>query len=213
MTDPAAAVERAGAPQLIVLAGSNGAGKTTFHDERLAPSRLPFVNADLIARALVGPGSPAAITDAISRRAAGIADALREQHVARRESFVTETVFSDPAGAKLRFLANARERGYFVTLMFIGLESAAVSQGRVLSRVAKGGHDVPPERIAARYPRTLANLARALPQVDAALLYDNSDATEPYRFVARWRAGKPIVEAWLPEWYRQARGRAPPATM
>ena len=59
-----------------------------------------------------------------------------------------------------------------------------------MQRVEAGGHDVPDEKIVARFPRTFANLRQALSFVNQALLFDNSSADEPYRFVAEFRDGK-----------------------
>src|SRR5512138_1258282 len=75
-------------PLLIAVAGPNGAGKTTFCRYHLADLRLRYVNADLIARELgLDPYEAATLTTAV-----------RESLVRERESFVFETVFSDPAG-------------------------------------------------------------------------------------------------------------------
>jgi predicted ABC-type ATPase len=186
-------------PFLICLAGSNGAGKSTFFRRYLAATNYPFVNADEIARRLGGP-----VDDRLSRIAADLADETRRRHVERRESFVMETVFSDPIGEKVEFLAAARAQGYCVILVFIGLDSAELSRGRVLQRVRDdSGHDVPDDRIEARFPRTLANLRRALPRVDIALVLDNSSPAVPYAFVAFWLEGRVVrtidpPPAWYP---------------
>src|SRR5947207_12503887 len=97
-------------PQLVVLAGPNGAGKSTFYDVFLAESPLPFLNADLFA----------AETGVDSLEAARILDATRDQMIVDRLSFITETVFSDPHGAKLDMLRKAVDAGYDVTLIYIG---------------------------------------------------------------------------------------------
>jgi predicted ABC-type ATPase len=186
-------------PFLICLAGSNGAGKSTFFRRYLAATNSPFVNADEIARKLGGP-----VDDRLSRIAADLADETRRRHVERRESFVMETVLSDPVGEKVEFLAAARAQGYCVILVFIGLDSAELSRGRVLQRVRDdGGHDVPDDRIETRFPRTLENLRRALPRVDIALVLDNSSPTLPYAFVAFWLEGRVVrtidpPPAWYP---------------
>jgi predicted ABC-type ATPase len=186
-------------PFLICLAGSNGAGKSTFFRRYLAATKYPFVNAAEIARKLGGP-----VDDRLSRIASDLAEETRGRHVGRRESFVMETVFSDPIGEKVEFLASARAQGYCVILVFIGLASAELSRGRVLQRVRdEGGHDVPDDRIESRYPRTLENLKRALPRVDLALVLDNSSPSEPYGFVALWRDGCPVKTTESPpEWCR-----------
>lgn len=189
--------ERKG-PFLICLAGSNGAGKSTFHRRYLSATRYPFVNADEIARKLGG-----SIDERQSRVAAAIADEARRRHVERRQSFVMETVLSDPAGEKVAFLHSARSAGFCVVLVFIGLDSAQLSRGRVLQRVrGDGGHDVPDDRIESRFPRTLDNLRRARVRVDIALILDNSSPSTPFEFVALWIDGAVAKQrSVLPKWY------------
>jgi predicted ABC-type ATPase len=93
-------------------------------------------------------------------------------------------VLSDPVGEKVRFLADARAAGYFVVVHCVGLASAAQSRVRVFQRVQEGGHDVPDEKLAARYARVLENLARLLDVPDDLTIDDNSSSAEPYRLVA-----------------------------
>lgn len=90
------------------------------------------------------------------------ADQTRAHLLKSRESFATETVFSDPVGAKLHFLRDAIGAGYLVTLYFVGLASAQLSAARVTQRVHAGDHDVPPDRLERRFLQSLANLADAL---------------------------------------------------
>jgi len=179
------------APRLIFLAGPNGAGKSTFYAAFLQDAGLPFVNADRIAAAL-------GVSDA---EAAAAADQTRAHLLKNRESFATETVFSDPVGAKLQFLRDALGAGYRVTLYFIGIASAQLSAARVTQRVQSGGHDVPPDRLERRYRQSLANLAAVLKFVPEAHVFDNSSATEPYRLVLSVWDGKTVFSAEpLPYW-------------
>jgi predicted ABC-type ATPase len=170
---------------LLVVAGPNGAGKSTFVETFLKPTGMLVVNPDEVAKGL-SPDTP----EAIAYEAARVADTWRRDLVARGVSFCMETVFSDPHGAKLDFLKECQSHGYVVVLIFIGLDSAELSRGRVMERVEAGGHDVPDEKIVTRFPRTFMNLRRAFSFVNQALLFDNSSADEPYRFVAELRAGK-----------------------
>jgi predicted ABC-type ATPase len=171
-------------PVILVLAGSNGAGKSTFFDLYLSRLGLTFVNADRIAQAL-DPNDPLAV----SYEAARVADIVRHELVDQRQSFCMETVFSDPAGSKLQFLREAQACGYTVVFLYFRLADAALSAARVMQRVARGGHDVPDEKLAARFVRTLRNAAAALTFVDLALVIDNSSAREPYRVVEQWEGG------------------------
>lgn len=181
---------------LLVIAGSNGAGKSTFHDVYVRSLGLPFVNADLIARDLA-TGDPVER----ARRAGELAEDERRSLLGRGESFCMETVFSDPVGAKLGLLREARSAGYEVILVFVGIDGPDLASMRVAQRVAQGGHDVPEDRLRARFPRTLENLRRAIGEVDLALLLDNSDATSPFRPVARYERGLKVSKIRrLPPW-------------
>jgi predicted ABC-type ATPase len=175
-------------PVLLFLAGPNGSGKTTFFEEYLVRLGLPCVNADRIVPAL-RDADPNASSDDIDRRAFAEAERLRTAFVEARLSFCTETVFSDTVGAKLRLLEEARARGFVVFLIFIGLESPDLAIARVKQRVHQGGHDVPDEKLHARFPRTSANLRAAIPIVGEAFLFDNSSFDNPYRVVAVYQQG------------------------
>lgn len=180
-------------PLIVTLAGPNGAGKTTFYQAHLQPCGLRFVNADVLARELeLGPYA-----------AARAADALRRELLRQRESFVFETVFSDPAGDKLAFLCDAARRGYSVVVCFIGLSSPAVSEQRVAMRVSQGGHDVPTEKLRARFPRTLANLRAAIHELPHVWVFDNSDLRSPFRLVAVFEGGRLVkLKQPVPRWLR-----------
>jgi predicted ABC-type ATPase len=180
-------------PIVVALAGPNGAGKTTFYHAHLRSAGLRLVNADVLARELKMDAYAAA-------RAAG---AIREELVRQRESFVFETVFSDPVGDKLGFLRAAAEAGYTVLLCFIGVAGPEVSEERVAMRVLQGGHDVPSEKLTARFPRILENLRTALREVPHVWVFDNDDLRRPYRLVAVVEGGKVVrVEEPVPKWVR-----------
>ncbi|HEY6456312.1 MAG TPA: zeta toxin family protein [Steroidobacteraceae bacterium] len=126
-------------PVLIVVAGSNGAGKTTFYELYLEHLGLPFVNTDNIAQLLLDSSHPAQV----AYQAANLADHTRRDLIQRRLSFCMETVFSDPVGDKVGFLKDAQTGGYTVAGIFITLSDPALSMARVAQRVDRGGHDVP----------------------------------------------------------------------
>jgi len=203
-TDPRAALRASppDRPVLIFLAGPNGAGKTTFFEAYLGATGLPYVNADRIAREMAA-ASPSGAREARDRRAFQEAETLRAAFVEARISFCTETVFSDPVGAKLAFLETARVAGFAVRLVFIGLDDAMMSIARVKQRVAQGGHDVADSRLRRRFPRTVRNLHLAVPRVEKAWLFDNSSYDHPYRLVAAYEVGRLVDRAPpLPPWTR-----------
>ena len=179
-------------PIVVAIAGPNGAGKTTFFESHLKLTGLRFLNADSIAREL----------DVDAYEAARMISALRTELVNQRESFIFETVFSDPVGDKLGFLKQAAESGYAVVLCFVGIAGAATSEQRVAMRVSQGGHDVPPEKLVERFPRTLSNLAAAIRALPCVLISDNDDLKVPFRHVATFASGQTVqlnepVPPWL----------------
>ena len=178
-------------PLLVALAGPNGAGKSTFYAAYLKNAALRLVNADLLAKELnIDPYV-----------AAAVADAVRRELLRQRESFVFETVFSDPAGDKLNFLREAVSAGYSVVLCFIGLSSALISEQRVAMRVTQGGHDVPTDKLLSRFPRTLANLKAAARELPCVIIFDNDDLREPFKRAALFQHGKLLfLNKPAPKW-------------
>ena len=178
-------------PVLVALAGPNGAGKTTFYRAHLEAAGLRFVSADVLAREL----------DLEPYAAAKVAEALRHELVKQRESFVFETVFSDPVGDKLAFLKDAVKAGYTVVLCFVGISGPDVSEERVTMRVSQGGHDVPTAKLIARFPRTLVNLRAALRELPQVRIYDNNDLRTPFRQVAVFQNGQAVsLNQPIPRW-------------
>jgi len=155
----------AGKSLLIVFAGPNGSGKSTLVEEmRARDPGFPslYINADDIAREKnVGPREAA--VEAMRQRAVA---------VARRESFATETVMSTVE--KIDFLKDAKRAGYKIALVYITTQSRKINLKRIETRVKTGGHDVPPEKTASRYDKSMAFLADALGIVDMATIYNNS---------------------------------------
>ena len=180
-------------PNIVALAGPNGAGKTTFFHAHLAPAALRFVNTDVLAHEL-------ALEPYVAARAA---DALRRELVRQRESFIFETVFSDPVGDKLSFLKEAAASGYTVVLIYIGIAGPQVSEQRVAMRVSQGGHDVPSEKLKARYSRSLANLKAAVRELPHVLVFTNDDLGAPFRRIAEFERGRLVHSARsIPRWLR-----------
>jgi len=169
-------------PIVIALAGSNGAGKSSFYESFLADSGLRFINADVLSASL----------NVSVYEAAELASSLRSALVAQRESFIFETVLSDPVGEKVNQLATYAALGYTVVLIFIQINSPEESIKRVAMRVSQGGHDVPDEKLLARFGRTQANLKRAIERLPYVIVYSNNDITHPFKLVDLYDNGKSI---------------------
>ncbi len=169
-------------PIVIALAGSNGAGKSTFYESFLADSGLRFINADVLSASL----------NVSAYEAAEIASSLRSALVGQRESFIFETVLSDPVGEKVDQLATYVELGYTVVLIFIKIDSPEESIRRVSMRVSQGGHDVPDEKLKARFERTHANLKRSIERLQHVMVYSNQDLSKSFQLVERYECGRKV---------------------
>ena len=146
-------------PVFHLLAGPNGAGKSTLFRalvrDGIIGADLTFVNADLHERDHLQH-----IADPEQRSSAARhwADAQRAAKLLANESFASETVFSHES--KLALIEDAIAHGYVVALYIVALDDPQRLLARVQRRVSEGGHSVPPDRILARYPRTLENLSK-----------------------------------------------------
>ena len=156
--------------RIIIIAGSNGAGKTTFAREFLPKEAgCPvFVNADLIAAGL-SPFEPA--TAAI--RAGRLMIEEIESHVRERRSFAFETTLSGRRYA--RMIPQWQGIGYSIKLVFLYLQDVRIAIERVQVRVRQGGHDVLEDVIRRRYEAGWRNFQQNYKRlVDTWVVYDNS---------------------------------------
>ncbi len=180
--------------QLWVLAGGNGAGKTTFYNLQLAKYGIKFVNADSIAKD-IDPENP----ETVSYQAATLATKIREALISQDVSFCFETVFSHES--KIDFIAQAKALGYKVLFVYIHLFDSSLYEARVKQRVSEGGHSVPIEKIHSRLPRTMKHIKTALPIVDEARILDNSSKDDPFKQIIVMKAGNYETKIDpLPEW-------------
>lgn len=156
---------------LYIIAGCNGAGKTTA-SYSILPQILnckEFVNADEIAKGL-SPFQPETVSFEAGRLMLHRIDELLNKHV----DFAFETTLATKSFANT--VTEAQMKGYTVTLLFFWLSSVELAKQRVALRVSEGGHNIPEEVIERRYIRGLANLFELyLPICDSVMLFDNSD--------------------------------------
>jgi predicted ABC-type ATPase len=158
-------------PQVAVLGGINGAGKTSSADPILRVGmRMPvFVNADTIARGLnaFDPESEAIKAGRV------MLEHLRDL-ARRRRSFAFETTLAGRTYAD--WLRELRQSGYAVHLFYYWLRSPDLAIRRVADRVRAGGHHIPDETIRRRYPRSVRNFLELYrPVVTTWQVYDNSN--------------------------------------
>jgi len=142
-------------PEMYIIAGCNGAGKTTAVYDLLPDvfNTIEFINADEIARGL-SPFNPSGVAIQAGRI---MLDRL-EQMVERSGSFAFETTLS--GFTYLSLIKKAKSRGYAVTLFYVYLNGVALAVERVAIRVSKGGHSIPNDVIERRYYKGLLNFSR-----------------------------------------------------
>jgi predicted ABC-type ATPase len=159
-------------PNLYIIAGCNGAGKTTSALTILPEilSCREFVNADAIAVGL-SPFDPESVAIEAGKLMLGRIDNLMKINA----DFAVETTLSSKGYKSL--IQRAKEIDYKVTLLFFWLNSSELAIQRVSSRVAKGGHNIPIDTIKRRYRRGIQNFMSVYKhEVDNWLLLDNSES-------------------------------------
>lgn len=191
-------------PVFHLLAGPNGAGKSTLYRalvrDGLIAKDMPFVNADLYERDHL---QLMADPESRSQAARTWAEAERTRLLIAGDSFVSETVFSHVS--KLTLIEDATAHGYMVALHVVALDDPQRLLGRVKARVREGGHDVPADRILARYPRTLHNLTKAVRRASVAYLYEareTSDGGPQLVAICEGHQTTRVVDA-VPRWAEQ----------
>ncbi len=162
-------------PELFIIAGCNGAGKTTAAYNLLPEvfDATEFINADEIARGL-NPKNVDAVAFASGKiMLQKIADCVRE-----KKNFAFETTLSGLT--YLKIIEHAKQEGFTVTMFFVYVNNVEIAIDRVALRVSKGGHNIPTETIKRRFDKGLINVSKYLKIVDNWYLMDNSlsDYTE-----------------------------------
>lgn len=156
---------------LYIIAGCNGAGKTTA-SFTILPEIIEckeFVNADEIAKGL-SPFQP----EKVAFESGRIMLKRITELLVHNQNFAFETTLSTKS-YKNKIL-EAQEKGYTVTLLYFWLQNIELAKARVKMRVSEGGHNIEPEIIERRYFRGIENLFKIyLPIVDGAIIFDNSN--------------------------------------
>lgn len=155
---------------LYIIAGCNGAGKTTA-SFTILPEIIDckeFVNADEIARGL-SPFQP----ESVSFEAGRIMLRRIDELIEKNENFAFETTLATKSHQYK--IERAKQKGYSATLLFFWLQNIDLAKERVKVRVSEGGHDIEADVIERRYIRGIRNLFDIyLPIADNVLILDNS---------------------------------------
>lgn len=161
---------------IYVLAGANGAGKSSISGAVIRKMGADYFNPDEATRRLQSARPH------LSEREANIAawhqgKRLLEAAIAGRLTFAFETTLGGTTMTSL--LLEARAEGIEVRMWYVGLATPELHVARVRARVARGGHDIPERKIRERFERSRINLIRLLPHLTELRVFDNSVDADP----------------------------------
>ncbi len=161
--------------EFTLIAGINGAGKSTFYDmdnisdESILTGSLR-VNADEILAALGLDWR----NELDQFRAGKLAARKLKKCASGNRSFHQETTLAGNVNTHVKRIKTVRANGFYVRLIYIALDSAELAKDRIADRVQKGGHGIPDELVEKRYQQSFKNLERILPLCDEVRVFDNS---------------------------------------
>jgi predicted ABC-type ATPase len=194
-------------PCIYVLAGTNGAGKSSIGGAMFLHQGAEYFNPDEAATRILSQNPGISQTRANSE-AWRQGKRLLERAIMERRYFALETTLGGTTIPDL--LGAALSAGIDVRIWYVGLQSPELHIARVRARVRRGGHDIPDAKIRERYDRSRLNLIRLLPRLAELMVYDNSREADPHtgatpepRLIVHMGHGKIISSCDLttaPEW-------------
>ncbi len=179
-------------PELYVIAGPNGIGKTTSAFD-LIPANIPIINSDEIAAAVRDAGLINTNTQEYGNREA---NRLISEYLEQKNSFAIETNLSDIDTWK--FLIETQKTGYNINVIYLSTDHLHLLNARIDQRVLAGEHYVRPDIVEERYVNSLNLLNHYFKIADQIQLFDNSKSLQ---LVAEIKKGQIIeLNDPLPEW-------------
>ena len=174
-------VDLAQNPCIYVLAGANGAGKSSIVGALLLREGTDYFNPDEAAKRILSV-NPGITVEKANSEAWHQGKRLLERAIEERLDFAFETTLGGQTITRL--LDTALSKGIEVRIWYLGLTSPELHLARVRSRVAKGGHSIPQAKIRERYHNSRFNLIRLMPRLTELRVYDNSEEADPHAGVA-----------------------------
>ena len=157
--------------RITVIGGVNGSGKSSLMGELLLEKGVNYFNPDVFTRQL-RKLDPSLSHEEANSAAWTFGKERLEAAISKNVSYAFETTLG--ANTIPRLLKEAAQAGLEVVVWYCGLESPELNLQRVAGRVAKGGHDIPEEKIRARWNSSRENLIRLLPFLTETKVFDNS---------------------------------------
>ena len=164
-------------PCIYVLAGANGAGKSSIGGASFLQHGVEYFNPDEAARRILA-ANPTLTQEDANGAAWHEGKRLLERAITEQLNFALETTLGGNTITAL--LQRALEAGIEVHVWYIGLNTPELHIARVLSRVERGGHDIPEAKIRERYHQSRLNLVRLIPKLTELRVYDNSKEADPH---------------------------------
>jgi predicted ABC-type ATPase len=165
-------------PSIYVLAGTNGAGKSSVAGAAIRARGADYFNPDEATRRVI-EANPGIDPQEANSQAWFQGKRLLEEAIASRLDYAFETTLGGNTIPAL--LERAHDAGSAVRVWYVGLEGPELHIARVRARVAAGGHDIPEGKIRQRYGRGRVNLIRLLPKLTELRVFDNSFDGDPLR--------------------------------
>lgn len=179
-------------PRYIIIAGVNGAGKSTFYHLLRDIQEMPRINTDEIVKEI---GNWKNLSDVM--KAGKIAVNRLNHFLEDNITFNQETTLCGKMIQKN--IVTAKKKGYRIELHYVGVASAELAKKRIAIRVREGGHGIPDSDVDRRYIESMQNVKTVLSQCDLAAFYDN---TEAFRRFAIYKQGKLVkMSKHVPEWF------------
>jgi len=178
-------------PVMVMVCGSNGAGKSTFTKaaQEKGEYEMPFLDPDEIGKN----------AQASAVQAGKLVIAATKGYITDKKSFIRESTLSGKFDLKI--IQEAKAKGFETELVYVCNGAPNTAVARVAQRYAKGGHTVPEEDIRRRFTRSLGHLPEAIRLVDKAKIYDNSG--DKYKEVATFEKGKLKTHEFTPDWFKK----------
>jgi predicted ABC-type ATPase len=190
-------------PCIYVIAGTNGAGKSSILGQALSRRGVSAFNPDDAAKKFL-TADPSISVEQANSRAWSEGVRLLKSAIENRLDFAFETTLGGRTIAEL--LESATSTGIDLRIWYVALASVQLHINRVEARVRRGGHDIPHAAIHYRYDQSRLNLIRLLPVLRELWLYDNSFEADPYtgvapqpRLIVHFKEKRIVTACALPE--------------
>lgn len=161
--------------RLYVLAGTNGAGKSSIVGAMFLEKGIEYFNPDEAAKRILAANPAISVAEANSA-AWHEGRRLLERAISEKLDYAFETTLGGTTIAAL--LQKALSDGIEVRIWYVGLLSPELHFARVRARVKLGGHDIPEDKIRERYTQSRLSLIQLLPNLTELLVYDNSEEAD-----------------------------------